>query len=240
MLSNLLLRCLRNVLTGLLLVCGLFSPAGAQDLQRFGARDSFPPAEGCRGGAEARMVPGRTGPALHVPGPILVNASLPGTKAPKLSTHNEYRVHVTTSDPGSVARLGELDAYWAVVSRAVKEGDFEAYRATCHEEGVLVSGGKQTSQPLAKALARWKPEFTDTKDGKRQSDVVFRFSRRVGDATTAHETGIFRYTFQLPGQPPKVEYVHFEGLLVKKADGWKILMENQVGPATEASWEALK
>jgi hypothetical protein len=144
--------------------------------------------------------------------------------------------------PGAAttARLQELDRYWAVVSKAVKDGDFEGYRATCHPEGVLVSGSKQTSQPLAQALERWKQEFVDTKDGRRQSEVVFRFSRRVGDATTAHETGIFRYTFQLPGQPPKAEYIHFEGLLVKKPEGWKILMENQIGPATESNWEALK
>ena len=50
-------------------------------------------------------------------------------------------------------RLAELDAYWAIVSKAVNTGDFETYAATCHPEGVLVSGGKQMSQPLAAALA---------------------------------------------------------------------------------------
>ncbi|MDB4729917.1 hypothetical protein OAF58_00355 [bacterium] len=43
------------------------------------------------------------------------------------------------------ARLRELDAYWAEVSRAVREGDFEAYENTCHHIGVLVSGIKQSS-----------------------------------------------------------------------------------------------
>jgi hypothetical protein len=61
------------------------------------------------------------------------------------------------------ARLTELDAYWAEVSRAVREGDFDGYKATCHEEGVLVSGTSKTSYPLAKALARWKQGFMDTK-----------------------------------------------------------------------------
>ena len=46
-------------------------------------------------------------------------------------------------------RLRELDAFWAEVSRSVREGDFEGYQATCHEEGVLVSGSKQISQPLS-------------------------------------------------------------------------------------------
>lgn len=138
------------------------------------------------------------------------------------------------------ARLAELDAFWAEVSRAVKAGDFEAYQATCHAEGVLVSGSKQMSQPLATALARWEKEFIDTREGRMQAGVEFRFSGRVGDATTAHESGIFRYISQLPGGEPKVEYIHFEGLLVKRQDGWKMLMENQKGLATEEAWEALK
>lgn len=138
------------------------------------------------------------------------------------------------------ARLAELDAYWAVVSRAVNTGDFDAYAATCHPEGVLVSGGKQTSQPLADALARWKQGFLDTHNGRMKASVAFRFSRRIGDATTAHETGIFRYTSQLGDGLPKSDYIHLEALLVKKADSWKILMENQKGPATEAEWQALK
>jgi ketosteroid isomerase-like protein len=150
----------------------------------------------------------------------------------------------TPSAPSGIevqqARLAELDAYWAAVSRAVNTGDFDAYAATCHPEGVLVSGGKQTSQPLAAALARWKQEFLDTRDGKMKASVAFRFSRRIGDATTAHETGIFLYTAQNADGPPKAEPIHFEALLVKKTDGWKILMENQKGPATEAEWQALK
>jgi hypothetical protein len=73
-----------------------------------------------------------------------------------------------------------------------------------------------------------------------KASVEFRFSRRIGDATTAHETGIFLYTAQPEGGPPKAEHIHFEALLVKKADSWKILMENQKGPATEAEWQALE
>ena len=91
------------------------------------------------------------------------------------------------------ARIAELDAYWVVVSKAVKEGDFESYRSTCHPEAVYVNGIRKQSYPLAKALARWKKEFDDTKAGIRKSSVDFRFSQRVGDATTAHETGMFLY-----------------------------------------------
>lgn len=153
----------------------------------------------------------------------------------------EQPATTTSPDPAAAkARIAELDAYWAVVSKAVNTGDFETYASTCHPEGVLVSGGKQMSQPLAAALARWKQEFTDTRDGKMKASVEFRFARRIGDATTAHETGIFLYTAQKADGPAKSEHIHFEALLVKQADGWKILMENQKGPATEAEWQALK
>ncbi len=138
------------------------------------------------------------------------------------------------------ARLKELDAYWAEVSRAVNQGDFEAYKATCHGDAVLVSESKLMSQPLAVALARWSNDFANTRDGKISSKVEFRFSKRFGDATTAHENGIFRFTAQKPGAEPTVEYIHLEALLVKRGGTWKILMENQTGPATAAEWDALK
>jgi ketosteroid isomerase-like protein len=140
----------------------------------------------------------------------------------------------------SEARIAELDAYWAEVSRAVREGDFKAYTATCHPEGVLVSGTKRMSQPLATALARWEKDFTATREGKVRGKVEFRFSQRIGDATTARETGIFRYTTLETGKEPKYECIRLEALLVKRGDGWKILMENQIGPATQAEWDALR
>jgi hypothetical protein len=136
-------------------------------------------------------------------------------------------------------RLAELDTYWTEVSRAVREGDFEGYKATCHEQGVLVSGNKKTSYPLSKALARWKKDFTATKAGKIKTKVEFRFSQRFGDETTAHETGIFLYSFTDPEGQWKQEYVHFQALLLKGKDGWKIMMEYQKSKATKAEWDAL-
>ena len=142
--------------------------------------------------------------------------------------------------PEDAARIEELNRYWGVVSRAVKEGDFAGYQATCHSEGVLVSGTKNYTQPLSKALARWQHEFDDTRAGKIKASVEFRFTRRLGDATTALESGIFCYTSQAPGAAPKIEYVKFESLLVKRQDGWKTLMENQQSATTEAEWMAAK
>lgn len=136
-------------------------------------------------------------------------------------------------------RLSQLDAYWAEVSRAVGTGDFAAYEATCHPEGVLVSGSKKTSVPLADALQRWKKEFDATKRGEMKASVVFKFSQRLGDATTAHETGMFLYTAVGADGKATREYIHFEALLVKREGRWKIVMEYQKSKGTREEFEAL-
>ena len=139
----------------------------------------------------------------------------------------------------STKTLAELNAYWAEVSRSVGEGDFEGYTATCHTEGVLVSGVKQTSYPLTLALQRWKSGFDATRAKRMKASVQFRFSQRLHDDTTAHETGIFRYTSRGEGDEEVVQYVNFEGLLRKTATGWKIVMEYQKSMASEEDWNAL-
>ena len=145
-----------------------------------------------------------------------------------------------TSAVDEKSRLAELDAYWAEVSRSVREGDFKAYEATCHPDGVLVAGTHDRCHPLAKALAKWKKEFDDTKAGTRKSNVTFRFSRRLGDATTAHETGIFLYEWSNDQGKGGKEYIHFEALLLKRGGAWKIMMENQKSKATVEQWNSLK
>jgi ketosteroid isomerase-like protein len=137
------------------------------------------------------------------------------------------------------ARLKQLDAYWAEVSRAVGSGDFAAYEATCHPEGVLVSGTRKTSSPLADALKRWRKDFDATKSGEMKASVDFKFSQRLGDATTAHETGMFRYTATSADGKQTREYIHFEALLVNRDGRWKIVMEYQKSKGTGAEYEAL-
>ena len=141
-----------------------------------------------------------------------------------------------TQEPSDQTR--ELDAYWAEVSRCVREGDFKGYAETCHPQGVLVSGVKKSSYPLTQALAGWKQGFTDTRSKRMTASVDFRFSQRLHDLTTAHETGIFRYVSERDGKQT-ITYVHFEGLLQKSSAGWKIMMEYQKSLATEAAWNAL-
>ena len=133
----------------------------------------------------------------------------------------------------------ELDEYWNRVSKAVRTGDLEAYRATCHPDGVLISGKAKKSELLSQALIRWGKEFAATKAGKMQADVKFRFSGRIAGKDTAHERGIFLYSSKKKGEEWKKDYVHFEALLVKKGGDWKILMEFQKSSATEKEWESL-
>ena len=131
----------------------------------------------------------------------------------------------------------ELDAFWDELSRTVAEGDFEGYAATYHPDAILVSGLAGTSYPIAQALDGWKQGFVDTKAGRMEARVEFRFTQRLSDASTAHETGIFHYSVVSADGQPTEQFIHFEGLLVKK-DGWKMMMEYQKSGATSEEWEA--
>jgi len=138
----------------------------------------------------------------------------------------------------AAAQIAELDAYWAEVTRTVTEGDFEGYAALYHPDAVLVFEGQGSTMPVAQALDGWKSGFESTLNGEMTAGVVFKFSQRLNDGTTAHEKGIFRYWYTPSGGEETVQYVHFEGLLVKK-DGWIMLMEYQKTMATEEEWAAM-
>lgn len=157
------------------------------------------------------------------------------------TTESQKSVYTPSSDS---IRIAEIDkTFWAEVSRAVKEGDFEGYKATCHDNAVLVttSGKNKQSYPMTAALTRWKQGFTDTKDGKQKDNVSFRFSQRIGDETTAHETGIFYFTsHDRQGKLLSEGYTHMEALLVKYNGKWQILMEYQKTKATLEEWNSLK
>lgn len=142
------------------------------------------------------------------------------------------------SAPAHAQVADELDAYWAEVSRMVAQGDFEGYAALYHPDAVLVSLNSGDSFPIAQALAGWKQGFDDTAEGRAEAGVDFRFTQRLHDETTAHETGIFRYTLVPETGEPVVAPVHFEALLVKKDGRWLMLMEYQKEMATEEEWTA--
>ena len=130
----------------------------------------------------------------------------------------------------------ELDAYWAQLSRTVVEGDFEGYGALYHPDAVLVTGS--ASMPIAQALAGWKQLFVDTAEGKADAGVVFRFTERVNSEDTAHETGMFAYSFAPAGEEAQASATYFTALLVKRDGEWLMVMEHQKRAATDAEWEA--
>ncbi len=147
---------------------------------------------------------------------------------------------VTSADS---IRIAELDLYWTAVSRTVREGDFEGYMATYHKDAVCVftTGKNKRTAPIDVQLALWKKDFVDTKSGKTKNNVEFRFTQRVGDSTSAHESGIFYFTsVDKDGKVLATGGVHFESLLVKRNGAWKALMEYQKSKATQEEWDALK
>ncbi|NNF01800.1 MAG: hypothetical protein HKN22_03880 [Bacteroidia bacterium] len=140
-------------------------------------------------------------------------------------------------------RIIELDQYWELLTTAVLNGDFETYSNGYHKDAVVIfaMGKNKTSMPISKALTSWKRLFIDTKNGKIQSEVQFRFSQRIGDESTAHETGIFIYkNLDNNGKILEEYIIHFEMLLVKRNNKWLGLMEYQKSEATKAEWDALQ
>jgi len=131
----------------------------------------------------------------------------------------------------------ELDAYWAEVARTVVEGDFEGYATLYHPDAVLVMKGSGTV-PISGALEAWKQGFDDTREGRAVAGVEFRLTERLHDGSTAHETGMFRYTIKPEEGEGQVALVHFEALLVKKNGKWLMVMEYQKEPATDQEWDA--
>ncbi len=140
-------------------------------------------------------------------------------------------------------RLLELNNFWAEVSRTVNEGDYEGYKATYHEDAVVVftTGENKGSVSIAKALQNWKQGFIDTKTGKTRNSVEFRFSQRIGDETTAHETGIFAFqSSNGTGNANQKQFIHFNALLIKRDNAWLLVMEYQKSKATEEEWNLLE
>ena len=131
----------------------------------------------------------------------------------------------------------ELDAYWTKVARTVVEGDFEGYAALYHPDAVLVMQGSGTV-PISGALEAWKQGFDDTRTGRAVAGVAFRLTERLNDGSTAHETGMFRYTFKPVDGEEQVALLHFEALLVKRDGTWLMVMEYQKEPTTDAEWDA--
>jgi len=159
------------------------------------------------------------------------------------ANHEKIGIKIIIESNKDSIRLAEIDRYWIELTRTVREGDFQGYKNAYHEDAIVIftTGKNKISIPLSKALAGWKQGFVDTKNGKVKSDVEFRFSQRIGDETTAHETGIFHYSsIDSSGKYIADQFIHFEMLLMKRNGAWVGLMEYQKSNATQEAWDALK
>lgn len=154
-----------------------------------------------------------------------------------------YASTVSVEIHNDSTRRAELDNYYFTLSKSVVEGDFEAYKAGYHDDAIVVfaTGSNKTTVPISKALANWKQGFKNTKKGKQTDQVTFRFSQRIGDETTAHDTGIFHFTsIAKDGTVKSNSLIHFEMLLVKKGNAWLSTMEYQKAAATKEEWDLLE
>ncbi|WP_400078121.1 hypothetical protein [Winogradskyella sp. R77965] len=141
------------------------------------------------------------------------------------------------------SRIAELDRYWERLNKTVIEGDFEGNKNCFHKDAVVVfaSGKNKISVPISKALEYWKGGFKNTREGKTKVNIEIRFSQRIGDETTAHETGMFIYSSTDTTTKITNKFIiPFEMVLVKLDNQWFALMEHQKPFATQKEWDALK
>ena len=89
--------------------------------------------------------------------------------------------------------INELDAAWKKLENTVSTGDFRSFKSVYHQDAVLVNGITKNSYPIKNAFEGWKKGFIDTKSEEIIANLDVKFSERLFDEFTAHETGIFHY-----------------------------------------------
>ena len=107
-------------------------------------------------------------------------------------------------------------------------------------DAIFVNGISKKSYPINNAFEGWKQGFDDTKSGIISAHLDVRFSQRLYDNFSAHETGIFHYyTINKEGKQSD-SYVHFESLWVKKNNKWLMIMEYQKSRTDKDEWDVLR
>ena len=133
--------------------------------------------------------------------------------------------------------VAELDALWERVAQSVRTGDPDLYLSTYHPDAVFVSARRGISRTVVDDVEANRGAWRATAEGRADRDIEFRFTRRIHDERSAHETGIFRYSSVEDGARTVVT-IHFSAALVKVAGEWLQLLEYQDSDATDAEWEA--
>lgn len=131
----------------------------------------------------------------------------------------------------------ELDELWARVVQSVRTGDPDLYLSTYHPDAIFVSARRGISRTVAEDVAANRDAWRATAEGRAERDLEFRFTRRIHGETSAHESGIFRYSSVEDGDR-RIATIHFTAALVKVDGVWLQLLEYQDSDATDAEWEA--
>ena len=136
--------------------------------------------------------------------------------------------------------LGGIDRAWDKIKATITKGDFRSFKSSYHRDAILVNGISKKCYPIKTALDGWKQGFDDTKEGSMDANLELKFSQRIFDSSTAHETGIFHYyTIDKKGVQTDT-YVHFESLWIKKQNKWFMMMENQISRSDKEEWDKFK
>jgi ketosteroid isomerase-like protein len=135
--------------------------------------------------------------------------------------------------------INELNAAWDKLEQTVSNGDFRTFKSVYHRDAVLVNGISKSSYPIKKAFEGWQQGFIDAKSGEITANLDVKFSERIYDQFTAHETGIFHYYTINKGGEQNDNYIHFESLWVKKNNKWIMMMEYQKSMTDETEWNTL-
>jgi len=133
--------------------------------------------------------------------------------------------------------VAELDALWERVTQSVRTGDPDLYLSTYHRDAIFVSARRGISRTVVNDVDANRDAWRATAEGRAERDIEFRFTRRIHDETSAHETGIFRYS-SVENGTRSVATIHFSASLVKVAGEWRQLLEYQDSDATDAEWDA--
>ena len=126
---------------------------------------------------------------------------------------------------------------WQVIAATVVGSDIVRMGKVYHPAAVYVDG--RGSQPIAEVLAIWGKDMVTMKQAGSTATVELRFGKRQDNATTAFESGAFRYTVIDKAGVRTSSTIAFEALLTKLNGSWRILMEHQIGPIDAAAWDRL-
>lgn len=132
----------------------------------------------------------------------------------------------------------ELDReIWSVLIATVATDDIAGMGRLYLPDAVLVS--PKATTPIKQTLERWGRDMVAARAKGNRARVEFRFTQRLDSATTAFDSGLFKYTVIENSGASSSQYYPFEILLAKIDGQWRILMERQFAEVSQDAWDKL-